>query len=148
VITRKSADAAAAARVAAAVAAVAPDVPQCTMVLEPAGWRPLGAAPDAPAGPCIAVAAIGEPAAFLANARVAGADIERALLFGDHHEYTSADAARIGQVAGGRGIVTTEKDALKLEGRLPQVPVWALRQAVRIETGATALDTLIDGIRR
>lgn len=148
VITRKSADAATAARVAAAVAAAASCVPLCTAVLEPAGWRPLGTAREGPAGPCIAVAGIGEPAAFLANARRAGAEIERALLFGDHHEYTAGDAGRILQAGGARGIVTTEKDAPKLERRLPQAPIWALRQTARIETGGEGLDTLIDGIRR
>jgi tetraacyldisaccharide 4'-kinase len=147
VVTRKSADSATARRVAAHLAALAPAVPQAVAAIEPAGWLATG--PEMhPDLPCIAVAGIAAPASFLANARAAGAAVEHALIFGDHHAYTHADARRILAEAAGRGIVTTEKDAIKLHALLPHAPIRVLRQGVRIETGADILEQLLDRVRQ
>jgi len=148
IVTRKSADADTAGRVAAALKAGAPGRPRCVAALRPAGWQqpPGDARGSRPDGPCVAVAGIAEPESFLANARAAGADIAVAFLFGDHHRYTPEDAARIVNEAAGRRIVTTEKDATKLVALLPDADLWALRQEVRIEAGAAALGELLDGI--
>ena len=147
VVTRKSADSATADRVASALKASSPGGLRCVASLLPEGWLPpANAQATRPDGPCVAVAGIAEPGSFLANARAAGADIEVAMLFGDHHRYTPEDAARIVNEAAGRRIVTTEKDATKLFALLPDADLWALRQEVRIETGAAALAELLDRI--
>jgi tetraacyldisaccharide 4'-kinase len=148
VVTRKSADAARAGRIAAVIGAHTGGRPCCVAAFDPAGWRPVSRAEGTrPAGPCVAVAGIAAPDSFLANARTAGADVRQALLFADHHDYTADDGAQILTVAAGRSIVTTEKDATKLERLLPDADVWALRQVVRIETGAAVLAELLDRIR-
>jgi len=146
VITRKAADSATARRVAADLVPLAPSVPQAVAAIEPTGWQAPGPAGTQPDGPCIAIAGIAAPASFIANAQAAGARVERSLLFEDHHTYTAADARRILAEAAGRSIVTTEKDAVKLEALLPHAPIWTLRQSVRIETGADVLEQLLDRV--
>ena len=148
VVTRKSADSATARRVAADLASLAPSVPQAVAAIEPAGWQATGPAGTLPDGPCIAVAGIAAHASFLANARAAGAAVEHALIFGDHHAYTPADARRILAEAAGRCIVTTEKDAIKLHALLPHAPIRALLQGVRVETGADILEQLLERVRQ
>jgi tetraacyldisaccharide 4'-kinase len=147
VVTRKSADASTAARVAVEVEARAGGRPCCVAHVRPAAWRaPPGATAARPEGSCVAVAGVAAPDSFIANARAAGADVVAALLFGDHHDYTRDDAARIIREAAGGGIVTTEKDATKLRPLLPDAAVWALRQEVGIEAGADVLAERLDRI--
>jgi len=146
VVTRKTADATRAAGVASAVRKVSGGRTCCVAVLMPDGWRALAAAAGVPEGPCLAVAGVAAPDRFIENARSAGADIVAAVLFGDHHDYTAADGARIVREAAGRAIVTTEKDATKLHALVSGAPLWALQQAVGIETGADALAESLDRI--
>ena len=56
--------------------------------------------------------------------------------FADHHGYTSSDLREIAEAAAGSGadlLVTTEKDAVRLPGDLPDIPVsvWGYRLAAR-----------------
>ena len=154
--------AAAAARAAAAVDAgqaadahaardLADAIPIARAWLRADAWRTVGTAgaPDLsarPDAPVVAVAAIARPAAFLENARDAGASIGAELLFADHHGYNASDVARIREVAAGRPIVTTEKDWVKLGAVGGDLYGWVLEQAVELEGGtehvAAALDAL------
>lgn len=148
IITRKTADTETAGRVAAEVRTIATTADVCVAALRAGSWVALGTAGERPAGPCVAVAGIASPDSFLANARDAGAFVTEALVFGDHHEYTPDDVRRIQRTAGGRGVVTTEKDAIKLETIMGDTPMWVLRQEVDIEEGESALLRRLRGERQ
>jgi tetraacyldisaccharide 4'-kinase len=66
----------------------------------------------------VAFAGIGNPARFYDLLRHHGADLADTVSFGDHHAFTDADAARVLAVAQqlGAGLVTTEKDWVRLSG--------------------------------
>jgi tetraacyldisaccharide-1-P 4'-kinase len=55
------------------------------------------------------------------------------LSFPDHHDYSADDVRRIRKAAAGRTIVTTEKDAVKLQGLVEREDVRVLGQRVTIE---------------
>jgi tetraacyldisaccharide 4'-kinase len=135
VVTRRAVDAEVAAEVAREVERVAGAGRVARAVLEPAGFAGGGGG-AAPEGGVVVVAAIGMPAAFAAMLAAAGLAVDLVLGFRDHHEYTAADARRIATAAGGRAVVTTEKDWVKLR-RFPELQqAWVLRLRVRLEAGA------------
>ena len=89
-----------------------------------------GSAREVPARgrPVIAVAAIGQPQRFFDALEADGWTLAHTLAFPDHHWFGPADLAAIDAAARSRGawaILTTDKDAVRLEGTaaLP-VPVW------------------------
>ncbi|HSJ13692.1 MAG TPA: tetraacyldisaccharide 4'-kinase [Longimicrobiales bacterium] len=141
-ITRRTADPARSARVAAELGAWT-DAPVLGLRLDPAGWTRDGNPAIAPEGWALAVAGVADPTAVAANARAAGAQVHDLLAFPDHHEYGAADARRILAAAVQGRIVTTEKDWIKLQRLLPADSVWVLRQHVQLESGAAALDAAL-----
>lgn len=83
-----------------------------------------------------AVAGIARPQRFFTDLQTAGWTVAGTMVFSDHHDYRRADIERIvaaARAAGAGTIVTTEKDAVRLEGHalggLSLVPV-ALTVAV------------------
>ena len=89
--------------------------------------------------PVLAVAALADPGPFVEHLRAAGARVEEAL-FGDHHAFTSAEAAGLADRAGERVVVMTRKDAVKLRGLLPaRARAYVLEQTVRFDWGEEAL---------
>ncbi|MGH7474729.1 MAG: tetraacyldisaccharide 4'-kinase [Longimicrobiales bacterium] len=112
--------------------------------LAPAGWSRLteaGLGPEAapPVGIALGVAAIAEPELFVANARAAGARIERCRFYADHHVYSEVDWRRLVREAGDSAIVTTEKDAVKLQRYAGGAAVFVLRQRVVAIVGENTL---------
>jgi tetraacyldisaccharide 4'-kinase len=82
-----------------------------------------------------AVAGVARPERFLATLRGLGAAVVDVVEFPDHHVYTAGDAERIRSAAGGRLVVTTEKDLVKLE-RLPEMSALrALRVGLEVDDG-------------
>jgi tetraacyldisaccharide 4'-kinase len=79
----------------------------------------------------VAFAGIGNPGRFYDLLRHHGADLADTLSFGDHHAFTDADAARVLSVAKqcGAGLVTTEKDWVRLSGA---GALGELRQTCRV----------------
>jgi tetraacyldisaccharide 4'-kinase len=148
VLTRKSAPAARAEAVAREVAAAAPGKPVALCHLAADRLVPLhGGEPRALstlAGmEVLAVAALATPRPFFDALREAGATVDEDA-YPDHHPFTAADSLRIVSRAMGRPIVMTHKDAVKLRALLPPSPhTLVLEQAVRIESGADALDAAI-----
>ncbi|HUH13027.1 MAG TPA: tetraacyldisaccharide 4'-kinase, partial [Longimicrobiales bacterium] len=138
-VTRKTATPERAAEVAGEVARLAPTALVARFRLETESWRrwPAGQG-GRPAGPALLVAAIAEPGPFLAGARAAGAEVREAMLFPDHHPYTDDDVRRIRARARQGPIVTTEKDAVKLEGRVS--PLWVLPLRAVPEEGGAAFE--------
>jgi tetraacyldisaccharide 4'-kinase len=74
---------------------------------------------------------IGNPDSFLKMLTDLGADIAEAIVFRDHFNYTAEDIKKIGEKSkrlGVKFIVTTEKDAVKIESFLaPNIELLALR---------------------
>jgi tetraacyldisaccharide 4'-kinase len=114
--------------------------------IRPLGWRSASGKAGPPQGEALAVAGIARPEQFISNARDAGATIGDRIFFPDHHEYTAGDASRIVQRAAHRAIVTTGKDAVKLERLLPGTSLWVLEQEVQIEEGAEAVQALLQRV--
>lgn len=91
----------------------------------------------------VAVAGLGMPRPFFDTLRQAGAVVDEDA-YPDHHPFSAADALQIVARAGGRPIVITRKDAVKLRALIsPKANVWVLEQAVRIEAGGDALDAAL-----
>ena len=70
--------------------------------------------------PVFAVAGIARPGRFFGDLAAAGWPVAGTMVFGDHHWFTDADLERIAsaaRAAGAAAVVTTEKDAVRLEGR-------------------------------
>lgn len=148
-VTRKAATAEEASRVADEMRRLAPHAQVARFLLRPSGWRAVGSkAPegDAPYGDVLAVSGVARPQPFWANAKEAGARVCGALVFKDHHAYGPDDHERIRQAAGGRPIVTTSKDAIKLAPLAEELEIWVLEQDVVPEAGAEALLRLLNTV--
>ena len=82
------------------------------------GFGPAKAEAPAEGAPVVAVAGIARPHRFFAAARVAGWQVLSEKRFPDHHRYSARDVAAVealAQSAGAEWILTTEKDAVRLE---------------------------------
>ena len=110
--------------------------------LLPAGWFDVaGRRVGAPTGSLLAVAAIARPVHFAhLVGRVTQCDVEL-MSFADHHRFTPSDVRRIAAAARGRTIVTTEKDAVRLDAPLatPLEDVRVLRLRIEIDEGEERL---------
>jgi len=95
-------------------------------------------------GKVVAFAGIGRPEKFFDTATEAGYALAETIPFADHHPYTAADmeALRAAAERHGAGLLTTEKDLVRLDGDA-RVGVEALTITLRWED-ETALDTLLD----
>jgi tetraacyldisaccharide 4'-kinase len=99
--------------------------------------RKLG---EVPRGPALAVAGIANPQAFFDAVRAAGCALAGEMRFADHHRYSRADLRRISDRArssGAAGVVTTEKDLVRLLPFRPfPVPIAAVPMTIEIDNGA------------
>jgi tetraacyldisaccharide 4'-kinase len=78
----------------------------------------------------LAFCGIGNPASFTTMLTRLGATLRETMLFRDHFRYTASDIQTIAARARALDvatIVTTEKDAVRLEHILEKPPLWALR---------------------
>jgi tetraacyldisaccharide 4'-kinase len=69
----------------------------------------------------LAFCAIARPEEFWAMLAEAGCSMVERLAFGDHHAYSMADMVRMvarSKACGATGFLTTEKDAVKLDGAM------------------------------
>ena len=123
----------------------APGVPIATAVHAPVGVRALRADGGSESRPVASLrglevdllSGIGNPEAFEASARATGAIVVRHRAFPDHHPFTAADLEGLGAE---RPVLTTAKDAARLEGRDGgDLPPRMLVLDVEVE--------LIDGVR-
>jgi tetraacyldisaccharide 4'-kinase len=96
----------------------------------------------------VAAAAVGEPGAFFAQLRSAGARLDERP-FRDHHAFDAADVAELAAAADRReGLVCTLKDAVKLAPLWPPVaaPLWYVSQIAVIERGDAVLDRALEAV--
>ena len=109
-------------------------------------WTELVSEPrvDAPAGDLLAVAGIAEPDAFHEMVRSRASGVVECMAFPDHHPFSDKDVRRIVERAGGRPVVTTEKDAVKLRTYSQEMPrTYVLRLRVAWDFGQDAVMELI-----
>jgi len=145
VVTRKSATREAADGVAGEVARAVGRDRVAVVALKPSTWHRAGCVVETPEGRVLAVAGLASPAAFEDNAIMAGARVAGTMWFRDHHAYTVEDAQRILRASDGGPIVTTAKDAVKLDSLLPAERLWVLEQRVEVESGGEVLDGIVSG---
>jgi len=140
----------------------APRAEVATARHRPVGLRPVGPPQGAEAprlgelagGVWGAFCGLGNPEAFRLTLRRLGADIVQFTAFPDHHHYRPAELARLmgaAAEAGCRGLLTTEKDAVKLEGlvpRVPPVPLFALCVRMELTEGREALESRLFSVLR
>ncbi len=145
IVTRRVATPAHADDVVARIRAAGVESAMMRIRLIPTGWTDLrGAEAPPPRGRILAVSAIARPDVFHQLLRDHGYLDLASLSFPDHHEYSRTDAETIETAAQGRTLVTTEKDAVKLQAfgnRLGKGRV--LRLGIELEEGAEALQRLL-----
>jgi tetraacyldisaccharide 4'-kinase len=90
------------------------------------------------------VSAIGNPQAFERSAASVGARVREHRVFPDHHPWCAADLAGLGR--DGVPVVTTAKDAVKLESLLPAV--WVLEIELEILRGRPVLEAQLESLPR
>lgn len=125
----------------------APGVPVLQSVHRPQRLRSLADGEHTPladlAGRTIdLVSGIGNPAAFEASLCALGAEIGEHRRFPDHHAFVAADLAGLG--AGGRWVVTTAKDAVKLGDA--EVELRVLEIELAFTAGQQVLEALLGAL--
>lgn len=151
VVTRKAASGAASDALVRRLQRSAPDVPFAQVHLAPDLLRMIGGDGARAVGTLrgqrvLAIAGIGEPAAFAAQLGAVGATVTLRA-FADHHAFTDADAASLAADARGVDVVCcTLKDAVKLAPRWPArgPALWYVSQRVVVEEGADVMAGLLD----
>ena len=87
----------------------------------------------------VAVAGIARPQRFFDDLTHAGWRVAETIAFPDHHQFTVADVVRVADAVrrvGARSVLTTEKDAVRLERLdLRAIPVAAVPLVAEIEPG-------------
>ena len=84
------------------------------------------------------------PAAFHEMVRSRASGVVECMAFPDHHPFSDKDVRRIVERAGGRPVVTTEKDAVKLRTYSQEMPrTYVLRLRVAWDFGQDAVMELI-----
>ena len=142
VLTRRTGDREAARNAEERLRSRFPDLPVAHLRLAPDGWsEPGGGEAEPPRGPLLAVSGIARPEGFrMLTERLTGSAVEL-MGFPDHHDFIDEELASIRRAAGGRTVVTTEKDAARLPrgGRELGPDARILRLRVEEDTGADEL---------
>lgn len=139
------------ARVARALGAHSAGVFTVSRALGPLRWVvPAGPLPVPEAGPVVAVSGIARPERFHADLAAAGWRVAATVVFPDHHLFTATDLERVAATArqaSASAVLTTEKDAVRLESH----PLTGLRVAVvplvTTVTPVSFVDWLLDRMR-
>lgn len=141
----------------ASVAAIPAEDPDLERELREAGWKKpvwrIRRRMMVPvvAGPVLAFCGIGRPGQFFAGLQRAGIPLAARIGFPDHHRYSQREIDRLGVIAkhdGATEFLTTEKDAVRLQGLTPGLPLKTVPLRVDIEDEPAALDWLVDRIRK
>lgn len=152
-VTRKAADAEAAAQLRDQVARRLPRGASAVFALSLDVLRDARSGTERPlsalAGRSVLLSAgIGDPASLVAQLGRAGARVA-VRQFPDHHVYDSSDIARLARDAGGVDyLLCTLKDAVKLAPRWPREapPLWYVSLRCDVEAGGDAVDALISRV--
>jgi tetraacyldisaccharide 4'-kinase len=87
----------------------------------------------------LAFAGLGSPRGFAETLTAAGVRVADLVEYPDHHWFAEGDLGDLAQQAraiGAEGLITTDKDWVRLRGRaLPLVPLWVLSVRLQLESG-------------
>jgi tetraacyldisaccharide 4'-kinase len=113
-------------------------------------WSDLDGRPaHAPEGEYLAVCGIGDPEGLSRTLRAATGRVGEVLAFPDHHDYSWADVMGLQERLHGRTLVTTEKDAVKLEAFKEELPgLRVLHLRLDVLAGEARLWTHVEGVLR
>jgi tetraacyldisaccharide 4'-kinase len=134
------------------VAAVAPGRPIGIGVFRPVRLRDQATEDDRPLAEIrgkrvLAVSGIANPRSFHRTVKDLGATLVGDLVFRDHHPFGADDRRRMAEAArrqGAEWIVTTEKDAVRLEAKVVNgFPVVAVGIELEIVEGAEAMEAAL-----
>ncbi len=93
---------------------------------------------------------LASPRSFMETLRGLGVPLAGFVEFGDHHWYGDADLAEVARragLAGAEGLITTEKDAVRLrELTLPRPPLWVLTVRMVLSSGQAAWVDALRGV--
>ena len=95
-----------------------------------------------PEGPVMATCGIGNPSSFLKRLAQEGLSCAGSVLFDDHHDWGASDVARVEEEAAHCGagvVVTTAKDATKIEGKWTRLPWVVMEIETRVISGEKTL---------
>jgi tetraacyldisaccharide 4'-kinase len=98
----------------------------------------------------VAFCGIAKPEHFVSQLRAAGIEPAAEKFYRDHHAYAERDIKNLLQIrdrSGAEGFVTTEKDAVNLGQRLPDLqPLAVVSVTMELEDADNALDTMLGRI--
>jgi tetraacyldisaccharide 4'-kinase len=103
------------------------------------------------ASPLLAVSGIGDPGGFFSMLEGLGFALADRVAFPDHHAYDTQDLAELEErleAVGARAVLTTEKDAVRLGGWRPAVPVIAVGIDLEVLRGQEFLDDALATVMR
>ncbi len=106
---------------------------------------------EIPGGPFVAFCGIAGPEGFEDTLARAGIEVSELLVFPDHHPYSIPDMDTIMETAVKRqaaGLVTTEKDAVRLPRRKFSLPVYTLPIKPAIKGEEEILAGILDLVRK
>jgi tetraacyldisaccharide 4'-kinase len=91
----------------------------------------------------LAFAGLGSPRGFAETLATAGVRVAGLVEYPDHYWFTERDLGDLeaqARAIGAEGLITTEKDWVRLRERTPRsIPVWVLSVRLRLESGREAL---------
>lgn len=142
------------------VVAISADDPALESDLRARGWagpvwrirRRMEIPP--PSGPVLAFCGIARPEQFFDGLEAGGLRVVACRAFRDHHRYTQSDLGGLAAQAlsvGAAALMTTEKDAVRLEGLRAPMPIHTVALGSEIDEEQPALDWLlarIESLRR
>ena len=154
IVTRKAATADDARAVVSTIRATLPNLPTAVAWIAPGELRDARGTESMPLQEIsgrrlYAIAAIGNPAAFIRQLELAGASSVVTSIFADHYDFSAIDITRLALETGDADLVVcTLKDAVKLAPHWPpEAPrLWYVSQTVIVEQGADTLDLLLGGL--
>lgn len=135
------------------VAQLAPTCPILTADLNPTEITALAGKMNQPLSwlrgrKVAALSALGNPAGFEAMLEKLGADLVARYRFRDHKKITDEELVRVckeAQAAGAEVVVTTEKDAVKLNSQSATAPLFALQVEMQVD-GENELSRVVNDV--
>lgn len=101
-------------------------------------------------GPCFAFCGIARPQNFFEQLKAAGVSLSGTKGYTDHHAYTDSDVRRLLRLRArhaAKAFVTTEKDAINLQGRTEALnPLHVIPVQMRLENADAAVNALLAAI--
>ena len=97
--------------------------------------------------PVLAFCGIARPEQFFSGLTHSALDITARKAFPDHHRYTARDLDRLAKIArasGATSFLTTEKDAVRLDGLTSPLPIATVPLHTEIENTHAAVDWILD----